>query len=79
MIKRERRDDREARGDEKKEIYKGSRERIEKERKEKESKRELRRQFEEEEKEHHHLPMLVVQLPQGTAVLLRWRIIRKIW
>ena len=33
-------------------------------------KRELRRQFEEEEEEHHHcLPLLVVQLPQGTAVL----------
>ena len=35
---------------------KGSRERIEVERKEKE--------------EHHHLPLLVVQLPQGTAVLV---------
>ena len=38
-------------------IEKGSRERIEVERKEKE--------------EHHHLPLLVVQLPQGTAVLIR--------
>ena len=27
--------------------------------------------FEEEVEEHHHLPLLVVQLPQGTAVLLR--------
>ena len=41
-------------------IEKGSRERIEKER----DKRELRRQFEKEE-EHHHLPLLVVRLPQG--------------
>ena len=38
-------------------IEKGSRERIEIERKE---------QFEEENKEHRHLPLLVVQLPQGT-------------
>ena len=39
-------------------IEKGSRERIEIERKE------------EEEEEHQHLPLLVVQLPQGTALLL---------
>ena len=53
-------------------IEKGSRERIEKERKERKEKAELRRQFEEEEEEeYHHLPLLVVQLPQGTAVLLR--------
>ena len=43
-------------------IEKGSRESIEIERKEKKTKR----IFEEEEK-HHHLPLLVVQLPQGTA------------
>ena len=44
-------------------------ERIEKEQRERD-KRELRRQFEEEEEEHHHyLPLLVVQLPLGTAVL----------
>ena len=47
-------------------IEKGSRERIEIERKEK---RELRWQFEEEE-EHQHLPLLVVQIPQGTVLLL---------
>ena len=58
MIRRERRDG----GEEK-----GSRERIDNER----DKRELRRQFEEEEEEHQHLPLLVVQLPQGTVVLLR--------
>ena len=34
-------------------------------------KREVRRQFEEEEEEHNHLPLLVVQLPQGTTVLHR--------
>ena len=45
-------------------IEKGSRERIEIERKEKETKG----QFEEEE--HHHLPLLVIQNPQGTAVHL---------
>ena len=50
-------------------MRKGRRERIEKERNERD-KRELRSQFEEEE-EHHHLPLLVVQLPKGTAVLLR--------
>ena len=42
---------------------------MEKERKERD-KRELRRQFEEEEEEHHQSPLLVVKLPQGTAVLL---------
>ena len=34
-------------------------------------KRQLRRQFEEKEEEHYHLPLLVAQLPQGTAVLLQ--------
>ena len=37
---------------------------------EKRDKRELSLQFKEEEKEHRHLPLLVVQLPQGTAFLL---------
>ena len=32
------------------------------------------RKFEEEDKEHRHLPLLVVQLPQGTAFLLSSRI-----
>ena len=50
-----------------KRIEKGSRERIEIERRQKG----VEMTFEEEEEEHHHLPMLVVQLPQGTAVLLR--------
>ena len=45
-------------------IEKGSKGQIEIERKEKETKG----QFEEEE--HHHLPLLVIQNPQGTAVLL---------
>ena len=40
-------------------IEKGSRERIEIERKQ-----------EEEDKEHRHLPLLVVQLPQGTVFFL---------
>ena len=43
-------------------IEKGSRERIEIER--------GTEQFEEEDKEHQHLPLLVVQLPQGTVFLL---------
>ena len=30
----------------------------------------VERKFEEEDKEHRHLPLLVVQLPQGTAFLL---------
>ena len=64
MIRREKRDGREARGKGEKRIEKGSRERIEKEKRQ----RELRRQFEEEDKEYHHLPLLVVQLPQGTVV-----------
>ena len=35
----------------------------------------VERKFEEEEdKEHRHLPLLVVQLPQGTAFLLSSRI-----
>ena len=49
-------------------IEKGSRERIEIERKE--TKGNLSQQFEEEDKEHRHLPLLVVQLPQDTAFLL---------
>ena len=32
------------------------------------------RKFEEEDKEHRHLPLLVVQLPQGTAFLLSSRL-----
>ena len=49
-------------------IEKEQREDREREKREKiaRDKRELRRQFEEEEK-HHHLPLLVVQLPQGTS------------
>ena len=46
-------------------IAKGSRERIEIERKETKG-----NQFDEEDKEHRHLPLLVVQLPQGTTFLL---------
>ena len=34
----------------------------------------VERKFEEEDKEHRHLPLLVVQLPQGTAFLLSSRI-----
>ena len=45
---------------------KGSRERIENRKRQSE----FRCQFEEEEK-HHHLPLLVVRLLQGTAALLR--------
>ena len=37
---------------------------------EKRDKRELR--FEEKEEEYQHLPLLVVQLPQGIAFLLRF-------
>ena len=33
-----------------------------------------RKKFEEEDKEHRHLPLLVVQLPQGTAFLLSSRL-----
>ena len=40
---------------------------------EKRDKREQSKQFEEEDKEHRHLPLLVVQLPQGTAFLLSSR------
>ena len=36
--------------------------------------REQREQFEEEDKEHRHLPLLVVQLPEGTAFLLGSRL-----
>ena len=32
------------------------------------------KKFEEEDKEHRHLPLLVVQLPQGTAFLLSSRL-----
>ena len=32
------------------------------------------RKFEEEDKEHRHLPLLVVQLPQGTTFLLSVRL-----
>ena len=32
------------------------------------------RKFEDEDKEHRHLPLLVVQLPQGTAFLLGSRL-----
>ena len=35
-------------------------------------KRELSEQFEEEDKEHRHLPLLVVQLPQGTEFPTRF-------
>ena len=42
----------------------GRRERIDK--------RELSKQFEEEDKEHRHLPLLVVQLPQGTEFPTRF-------
>ena len=31
-------------------------------------------EFEEEDKEHQHLPLLVVQLPQGTTFLLSSRL-----
>ena len=30
--------------------------------------------IEEEEEEHQHLPLLVVQIPQGTALLLSSRL-----
>ena len=53
-------------------IAKGSRERIEIERKE--TKGNLSQQFEEEDKEHRHLPLLVVQLPQDTEFLLSSRL-----
>ena len=36
---------------------------------ERKEKRELSQQFEEVDKEHRHLPLFVVQLPQGTAFL----------
>ena len=41
---------------------------------EKRDKREPSEQFEEEDKEHQHLPLLVVQLPQGNAFLLSSRL-----
>ena len=64
MIRRERRDGGEARGNEKREdSERGQREKRERE------KRELRSIFEEDEEEYHHLPLLV-QFSQGTAVLL---------
>ena len=37
-------------------------------------KKELSLQFEEEDKEHRHLPLLAVQLPQGTVFLLSSRL-----
>ena len=37
-------------------------------------KRELSLQFEEKDKEHRHLPLLVVQVPQGTTFLLSSRL-----
>ena len=73
MIRRERRDGREARGNEEREkredCERKQREDREREKRERD-KWELRRQF-EEEKGHCHLPLLVFQLPQGTAVLFR--------
>ena len=61
MIRRERRDggereERELRKREEREFEKGSRERIEIERKETKG---IELQFEEEDKEHRHLPLLV--------------------
>ena len=44
---------------------------------EKRDKRETSEQFEEEDKEHRHLPLLVVQLTQGTAFLLSSRFYSK--
>ena len=41
---------------------------------EKIDKRELRLQFEEEKDEHQHWLLLVVQLPQGTVLLLSSRL-----
>ena len=40
----------------------------------KKTQKELNEQFEEEDKEQRHLPLLVVQLPQGTAFLLSSRL-----
>ena len=34
----------------------------------------MSQQFEEEEEEHQHLPLLVVQLPHGTMLLLNSRL-----
>ena len=69
MIRRERRDGGKARGNEEREKREDrereQREDTDREKRERD-KRELRSQFEEEE--HHRLPVLV-QLPQGTAVL----------
>ena len=39
---------------------------------EKRDKRDLSQEFEEEDKEHRHLPLLVVQLPQGTEFPTRF-------
>ena len=39
---------------------------------EKRNKRDLSQEFEEEDKEHRHLPLLVVQLPQGTEFPTRF-------
>ena len=48
------------------------REKREERDREKRDKRELSLQFEEEDKEHRHLPLLVVQLPQGTEFPTRF-------
>ena len=69
MIRRERRDAGEG---EERGLRKGA-EREDRDR-EKRDKRELSEQFEDEVKEHRHLPLLVVQLPQGTAFLLSSRL-----
>ena len=56
--------------------WRGSRERIEKGSKEgiEIERKETKGNFEEEDKEHLHLPLLVVQLPQGITFLLRSRL-----
>ena len=64
MIRRKRRDGGE--GEER-----GLRKGADKDR-EKRDKRDLSQEFEEEDKEHRHLPLLVVQLPQGTEFPTRF-------
>ena len=49
-------------------IEKGSRERIERER----EKRQKGTDLQKEDKEHRHLPLLVVQIPQGTEFPTRF-------
>ena len=61
LIRRERRDGGE--GEEREREQREDRDR---------DKRELSKQFEEEDKEHRHLPLLVVQLPQGTEFPTRF-------